>query len=299
MFQVQEKEVEKIVEKTVNPYEGLMDQNDLNYFEFKKNTGRSRKEHDFIQKDLDSVPDLDWVKKKLQRIDPNRKITNEEVNEYLEHKLNVDLADEDKSQFNNYEIKNFIKDIKEESKKLQEEYKKPTENYIPNQQQEDIVTLENGQKMFKSQYETLMNERKEYVDLVKQGVSSATSLAVESIIENNGEKMPLNFTYEFTDDDRHSMLSDASDVDGFLKKNFMGEKGLDHQRLATFIHKGMHFDKYMEMAMKEVRARTLEEFISNSNNEDFTQKEIKKNKTKKDGYGSFPDKQNNGFGVQL
>ncbi|WP_440880634.1 hypothetical protein [Tenacibaculum sp. C7A-26P2] len=297
IFQVKEKEIEKIVEKTVNPYEGVMDQNDINYFEFKKNTGRSRDEYDFIQKDLDAISDFDWVKKKLQKIDPNSKISNEDVNQYLEHKLNIDLTDEDKSQYNALEIKSFVKDIIEESKKLQEEYKKPTQNYNPNQQKEEFVTLENGQRMLKSQYDTLMDDRKKYIESMKQGVSSAASLAVESIIENDGEKTPLNFTYEFTDDDRHSMLSDASDVDSFIQKNFMGEDGLNHKELATFIHKGINFDKYMGMAMKQVRAKTIEEFIAKSNNENFTRKEIKKN-NKKTGYGSFTERNNSGFGVK-
>ena len=151
--------------------------------------------------------------------------------------------------------------------------------------------------MLKAQYDALMDNRKKYIESIEQGVSSATSLSVESIIENDGEKTPLNFTYELTDSDRHSMLSDASDIDSFLKKNFMGEDGLNHKELATFIHKGINFDKYMGMAMKQVRAKTIEEFIAKSNNENFTQKEIKKNNSNK-GYGDFTKKNNSGFGVK-
>ena len=46
------KEVEKLVEKSVNPYADVFDDEDEAYFNYKKETGRGRKDFDFLNQDI-------------------------------------------------------------------------------------------------------------------------------------------------------------------------------------------------------------------------------------------------------
>ena len=155
------------------------------------------------------------------------------------------------------ELNAFVKSYKEELIEQQEKYK-ITEN--PKKQTEKVamVTLENGEQMPKEQFEKLKNQRKEYINNLKQDVSSATSFNVEIAFDNNGDKQIKKFNYEYSDNDRHRMISNATDVDNFISSKFRTEKGFDYKGLAEFIDKAENIEKYISLSYNQGRAEMLE-----------------------------------------
>lgn len=270
------KEIEKVVEK--NPYEDILDDYDKKYFDFKRETGLGRKEFDFVQQDFSKKSEIDLAIEKVKK-DAGGNITNAEVKEYLESKFEIDFETGEMTAKNKIELASFVKPYKEELQKLQEKYKATVaEKKTTTPSNVEMVELENGEKVPKAQYEQFLETRNAYLTDLKKGVSGATSFEVSTTFDNNGEKQPITFNYEFSDEDRHSMLSDASDLDAFVGKMFKSEKGFDHKGLATFLDKAKNFDKYVGLAMQQARAEAIEEMIANGNNENFNRKPLHQNK---------------------
>lgn len=291
------KEIEKVVEK--NPYEDILDDYDKKYFDFKRETGLGRKEFDFVQQDFSKKSEIDLAIEKVKK-DAGGNITNAEVKEYLENKFEVDFDTGEMTAKNKIELASFVKPYKEELQKLQDKYKATVAEKKPTTTSNvEMVELDNGEKVPKAQYEQFLETRNAYLDDLKKGVSSATSFEVSTDFDNNGEKQPITFSYEFSDDDRHSMLSDASDLDAFVGKMFKSEKGFDHKGLATFLDKAKNFDKYVGLAMQQARAEAIEEMIANGNNENFNRKPLQKQETGNEGYGDFTKPTKTGFGVKF
>lgn len=255
--------------KEVNPYEDVFDDYDKSYFKFKKDTGLSRKEFDFVQQDFSKKSSLELAFDKVRRDNGGSTLTKEQISRYLERKLQIDLDVDEIDSADQIELNAFVKSYKEELIEQQEKYK-ITEN--PKKQTEKVamVTLENGEQMPKEQFEKLKNQRKEYINNLKQDVSSATSFNVEIAFDNNGDKQIKKFNYEYSDNDRHRMLSNATDVDNFISSKFRTEKGFDYKGLAEFIDKAENIEKYISLSYNQGRAEMLEEKIANDNNEQFS-----------------------------
>ena len=255
--------------KEVNPYEDVFDDYDKSYFKFKKDTGLSRKEFDFVQQDFSKKSSLELAFDKVRKDNGNTPLTKEQITRYLEKKLQIDLDVEEIDSADEIELNSFIKPYKEQLIEQQEKYK-ITEN--PKKQLEKVamVTLENGDQMPKEQFEQLTNQRKDYINNLKEDVSSATSFDVEIAFDNNGDKQTKKFNYEYSDNDRQRMISNATDVDNFIAGKFRTEKGFDYKGLAEFIDKAENTEKYISLAYNQGRAEMLEEKIANDNNEQFS-----------------------------
>ncbi|CAL2094789.1 hypothetical protein [Tenacibaculum sp. 190524A02b] len=296
------KEVEKVVEKIINPYEEYLDETDKKYLDFKKDTGRGWDEFNFIQKDFSKKSTLDLAFQKVREANKGTDLDDASIKSYLEQKLRIDIPTEEgedldassKIVLNDY-VKPYLKELNE----LQNKYKTPIENISKTKEDVEMVELENGEKIPKYKYEELTQKRNQYLESLKDGVSSATSIEVSKEFDEEGKTQTLKFNYEFNDEDRNSILSDASDVNNFIATQFNSEKGLDHKGLALFIDKAKNFEKYIGLAMEQARATTIEEFIADSNNENFTRKPFKRSDESKKGYGDFTTGKTSGFGVQI
>ena len=255
--------------KEVNPYEDVFDDYDKSYFKFKKDTGLSRKEFDFIQQDFSKKSSLDLAFDKVRKDNIGTALTKEQITQYLEKKLKIDLDGEEIDSADEIELNAFVKSYREELIEQQEKYK-ITEN--PKKQTEKVamVTLENGEQIPKEQYEKLTIQRKNYLNNLNESVSGATSFDVEIVFDNNGDKQTKKFNYEYSNDDRQRMISNATDVDKFIAGKFRTEKGFDYKGLAEFIDKAENTEKYISLAYNQGRADMLEDKIANDNNEQFT-----------------------------
>lgn len=294
----------KEVEKVVNKWEGIIDDETEAYLKFKQETGLSRKEWDFTQEDIQSKSPLELSRAKIRQ-DTGLKLSNDEADSYLEKKLGIDLSEIDLSVEGKIELNTFVKDYKQGLLEQQEKYRAPLEATLKakaNEPKPELVQLEGGGTMLKADYDKLVEDRRVYTESVTKAVDSVASFDFKIPIDNKGEKSDLNFSYQLSKDDKHSMLSDALDVDATIKREFQTEQGFNHSELAQTLYRGQakNFNKIMTAMAEQVRAVTIEEIAANSNNETFTRKPLDTVKKGKEGYGELPTgKRRLGtFGVQ-
>lgn len=220
-----EKEVEKIVEK--NPYADVLDEYDLQYLDFKKNTGRSRKDFDALQVDIDSISPIEFAREKIRRESGLKNLSNSDIDSLLEEELGIDLDDLD-SVRTKVKLNTYAKEIKEERKRLQEEYKKPIETKNKPFNENDFVTLENGAIFKKDVYEKMAQDHQEYLQKNSESVNSVTASSFNITIDENGSKREIPFGYEYSEQDKQSMLSITSDTQKTIQERYVTDKGFDH-----------------------------------------------------------------------
>lgn len=296
--------IEKEVEKIVNPYEDILDEEDKAYLDYKKETGRSRREFDFLQQDISKLSPLDLAQKQVQS-DTGMNLSKEETKEYLTETLGIDFSEDALSTTDKIKLNGFVKPTRENHLEQQEKYRKPLEAKLQakaNAPKPEMVELEDGGVMPKAEYEQLVEDRRIYTESLKKAVDSVASFDFSIPIDNNGEKTDLSISYELSKDDKHSMLSDALDVNATIKREFQTEKGFNHSELAQTLYRGQakNFNKIMNAVAEQVRAATIEELASNSNNENFTRKPLETLKKSKEGYGELPngERRPRAFGVR-
>lgn len=280
---------EKVVEK--NPFEDVIDEEDKAYYNYKRETGRSRKEFEYLKENISEKDALELSIDRLRQ-DTGLKLSKEEAISYLEEELNIDLTDEDAATKNKIALNKYAKPRREELIAQQEKYRTPLETKLAEEsakkKQVEMVKLENGKEMPKAEYDALVQQRNEYVENIKKAVSSAASFDVKTTIDDNGVKKELKYTYDRNEEDKHSMLSNVADIDSFIDKTFNKKDGFDYKGLAELIDRGYNFEKYLGLAMQQIRAEVMEEMISNSNNENFSTRRIpERQKTVKEGYKSI------------
>lgn len=274
-------EVEKIVEKEVNPWESILDEDDKKFFDYKKETGRSRKEFEFLQKDLNS---LDLIDLSIQQIkkDTGLDLSKDKAIEYLENKFNIDLTSNEELDTNaTIELTKFSKSIKEELIGLQEKYAKPSENKTQTQNNnngipDDVVVLENGTMMKKDAYQSLIDNHTKHIEAVKNSVNGVTESQVKVVFDDNGSERELSYVYEYSNEDKQSMVSAISDLDSYITKQYATEQGLDVKRLtedAFWINRNNREKAISSMIHKAI-AENTENILKNENNISFEQRSL-------------------------
>lgn len=269
-------EVEKIVEKEVNPWESILDDDDKKFFDYKKETGRSRKEFEFLQKDLNS---LDLIDLSIQQIkkDTGLDLSKDKAIEYLENKFNIDLTSDSELDTNaTIELTKFSKSIKEELIGLQEKYAKPSENKPQTQNNnngipDDIVVLDNGTMMKKDAYQELLDNHAKHIEAVKNSVNGVTESQVKVLFDENGSKVELSYGYEYANEDRQSMVSAVSDLNSYIAKNYETEQGLNQKQLTEDVWwlNPKNREKAISSMIHKAIAENTENLLKSDNNVNF------------------------------
>ena len=272
--------VEKIVEKEVNPWESILDDEDKAYLDYKKETGRTRKDFDFLKKDINS---FDLIDLSIQRIkkDTGLDLSKDKAIEYLENKFNIDLTSSDELDVSaQIELNGFVKPMKEEILQLQEKYGKASENRqtqnnnngIP----DDVVVLENGTMMKKDAYQSLLDNHAKHIEAAKTSVNGVTESQVKVLFDDNGSKSELSYGYEYSNDDKQSMVSNVSDIDSFIAQKFSGESGLDYKKLAEGLWWSIpeNREKANASMIHKAIAENTEKILKSEGNINFEQRSL-------------------------
>ena len=267
--------------KEVNPYEDVLDDDDKAYLNFKKETGRSRKDFEALNANLDEIPKIDLARERVRR-ESGINLTNEQIDEYLTDELGIDL--EDMRASDQIKLASYTKSILEERKAEQEKYRTPAENKQQpeakkeNTQQNEYVTLENGAVMLKSQYENLVNTRQQEISKAKEAVNSVTNSDFKITIDDKGTPKEMNFAYEYSEEDKQSMVSIVSDIDGVVASRYGSEKGFDHKRFAEDMQ--WSDPKFREKAIASLLHKAIasntEEVLKERGNVNFTNDSLQK-----------------------
>jgi hypothetical protein len=288
--------------KEVNKYEGLIDEEDDAYFKYKKETGRTRKDFDYLKEDFTKVSALELAIERV-RIDNGVKLTEAEAIEYLEDKLGIDLSDAELSVKAKIELNGFAKSYRDKLIEEQEKYRTPLEKITQAKRANDVemVQLEDGTKVLKADFDAFTEKRNTYLNNIEQAVNRVTASDFKVVIDDNGEKKELNFSYEYSKDDKHRMLSEAQDVDLTINKRYQSKDGFNHQGLTKSLWWGVEENqlKVISAAMQQARAQLLEEMVESDNNVNFGHKPLQTSKKVEAGYGSLSGENANGFGVKF
>lgn len=267
--------------KEVNPYESFLDDDDKAYLNFKKETGRSRKDFEALNANLDEIPKIDLARERVRR-ESGINLTNEQIDEYLADELGIDL--EDMRASDQIKLASYTKSILEERKAEQEKYRTPIENKQQpeakkeNTQQNEYVTLENGAVMLKSQYENLEKTRQQAILQAKEAVNSVTNSDFKITIDDKGTPKEMNFAYEYSEEDKQSMVSIVSDIDGVVARRYSSENGFDHKRFAEDMQ--WSDPKFREKAIASLLHKAIasntEEVLKERGNVNFTNDSLQK-----------------------
>lgn len=267
--------------KEVDIYEGIYDDEDKAYLNFKKETGRSRKDFEALNSNLDEIPKIDLARERVRK-ETGLNLTNEQIDEYIADELGVDL--EDMRASDQIKLAAYTKSILEQKKAEQEKYRTPAENKQQpeakkeNAQNNEYVTLENGAVMLKSQYENLVNTRQQEISKAKESVNSVTNSDFKITIDDKGTPKEMNFAYEYSEEDRQSMVSIVSDIDGVVESRYGSEKGFDHKRFAEDMQ--WSDPKFREKAIASLLHKAIasntEEVLKERGNVNFTNDSLQK-----------------------
>lgn len=263
--------VEKIVEKVVNPYESVLDDDDKAYLNYKKETGRSRKDYEALNRNLDEVDPIVFARERLKQTVGSR-YQDEELDEFLEDELGIDLHNLDSKA--KMKLAVYGNDIKQAQKAEQEKYRKPAENKPQPQSQEQVqseyLQLDNGTVMKKTDYEAMVTRQQQFITEAKEAGNSVTESVFEVAFDDNGTQRIVSYSYEHPEQDRHSVVSRATDLNSVIK-SYETETGFKHkefQRDLAFLDPKFRGKAFSSLIHKAI-AQNTEELMKTIGNVNF------------------------------
>lgn len=262
-------EVEKIVEKEINPYENASEKTKA-FLNYHKETKRDYEDYLELQKDYDKVSPLQLAREKL-RLEVGENLTNEQADSYLEKKLNIDLSDESEIDSSDLiDLKVYSKSLLEQKKEEQKKYIKAIEE-SPSQVKpnSDLIELEDGSFIKKEIFELQQANREKYLNELKSSVNSVTEDVFKVTIDDNGTPKVFDLTHKLSDADKSSALSKASDLISYQKARYESENGLNHSLIIKDIDRTENFGKYMVSSYEKGYAQAVEELMKLQNNVNF------------------------------
>ncbi|AGO48615.1 hypothetical protein Phi18:3_gp103 [Cellulophaga phage phi18:3] len=260
----------KTPEKAVDPLEGLSDEA-IQFINYSKETGRGFSDFAELNKDFTKMTPLEIAQKKA--IDfSDGEFTSSEAIEFIEKELNIDLS-EDLDKFDLIKLKGYGKDWLNNKIQDQKKYKQPIERSA-SQEGPEMVTLENGVNIPKEQYENLTRQREQYLEGLQKSQDNITASTFQVTIDENGEEIKMDISYDFSQKDKHNMLSAASDTDKFIQESFSKDGVVDYAKLqkAMFFAQEENMGKVISSAVNKARAEWIEESVKNKTNANFSTK---------------------------
>ena len=262
----------KEVIKEVDRFEGIeFDDDDNQYIEYKRQTGRSRKDFDYLNTNFDEKPLLDLALDKVKK-EVGSGFSKEQLTEYLENELSIDFSEE-LTATEEIKLTKFVKEFKSTLKAEQEKFKTPIEKKPVVQEPnitDDMLRLEDGSMVSKESYERLQNDHQQYLRDIK---STANSVAVENfkvMVDDNGTAKEYEITHKMSDEDIRSAVSKASDLMAYQQARYEDGNGINHALVLRDLDRIQNFDKYINSAVQQARALAIEEFTKIANNTNFS-----------------------------
>jgi len=267
-------EVEKEVVKEVNPYADILDDDDKAYFQFKKETGKSRKEFEAVNKNWDEVPAIELAREKVRKENPGLTLDDSQVDDYLQDELGLDFSDLDTN--GQIKLNKFAQDLRNEKKAEQDKYRQPLENKQESPQtqpagQPEYVKLPNGALMGKAEFEAAQKVQQENVKLAVEAVKTVKTADFKISVDDNGSVRDVAIPYEYSENDVQNMASIVCDIDGTIAKRYSSEYGFNH---ASFGEDMLWSDRsFREKAIPDLisreRAKAIEETLQLVGNHNY------------------------------
>lgn len=297
------KEVEKEVVKEVDPWEGVLDEYDREYLKFKKDVGGTREQFDFIQQDFSKMDPLDLAVKRI-REDTGLNLSVDNAKTFLEDELGIDLTGELDTTAQ-IKLRSYNKPYIDKMEGLKDKYKTPSKEFLEQKavQNTEMVTLDNGFRVPKETYNSMAEKQRLYREAIKKSNQIVDKANFQVQFEEKGEKKTMEAAYEYSSEDKHRMLSGATDIEGYVEKLFGTEKGLNHAALQegiAWLDQSFR-SKVISSLIQQARAQVTEEMLARSNNETFRHQPLPPQEERKKGYGKLGDNSQgrSGFGINV
>lgn len=264
------------VEKIVDPWENVIDDEDKQYLNFKKETGRSRKDFESLNTDYAKVSALELAREKVRAEVGDNSISNELADRYIAKELNIDLDDpSDIDELDQLKLNGYAKSIRDQKIADKEKYRQPIAPKNPETQQ-GLVTLDNGTVMKKEAYEKLVNEHQTHIAKTKEAVNSVAESSFKVVFDDNGTPREENYKYEYSPEDKHSMVSIASDVSSVMEKRYRTEAGFNHRQFNEdmFWTDPTNREKAIASIVHKAIAKNTEDLSKLENNVDFNRNKL-------------------------
>ncbi len=238
------------------------------FLKYHEETGRSFQDYQSLNKDFSKASALDLAREKAISASKG-KLSSEDVDEYLQKKLNIDLSDpSDLDKFDLIELETYSDDYRNQRISEQEQYRKPLEK----QPQEQMITLANGKQVTQEEFQTLQtNQKKSYEKALQDSADSITASSFNVKVDNNGTEENYTLDYSYSKEDKHNMLSSAKDVDSTLKSLFGSEQGFDYKAFqeAMFWMNPANREKAFNAVVHKALAKQGESILRKQNNTNF------------------------------
>lgn len=288
--------------KEVNPYEGIIDGKLKQILDYKKETGRDIDDWLKLQEDIDKRPLIDVAFDKVKAETDGMNLTPEQLKDYLEETLDIDLEAEELSTNDKIKLTKFVKDFKDQFKADQEKYKKPIEDVSGKGKNSEVemVTLADGQQIEKSVYEAHEKSRLQYLQDIKVAVDSVADTSLSVKFDNNGTEEVITYDYVHDKEDKLAMFALSEDLDSTVGKLFRTKDGFDHKAFAKAVWRldPKNWEKEVSSLVSKAVAKNTVELLKVQNNIDFGRNGLpgngKSNQTKKDIF----ENNQGGFGVK-
>ena len=261
------KQSEKIIEKVeVNPYEDILDDEDKAYLNYKKETGRSRKDFEALNSNIDDLPRIELARERV-RIETGLNLTNEQIDNYIADELGIDL--EDMTASDQIKLAAYTKSILEQKKAEQQKYRTPIKSESQKPQNNGYVTLDNGEVVSK---EELENIRQQNILKAKEAVNSVTNSDFKIKFDDKGTEREINFGYEYSNEDKHSMVSIVSDIDAVIKNRYETKDGFNYKNFSEdLLWSDPKFrEKAIASLLHKAYASSKEDLLKERGNINFT-----------------------------
>ncbi len=261
---------EKIIEREVNPYEDVIEDDDKAYYKYKRETGRSRKEYEALNTDLSTIPKIELARERVRK-ESGSGYSNEQIDAYLSDTLGIDL--EDMSDSDQIKLASFTKSVLDEKRVEQEKYKKPVEKSTEN----EYVKLDNGSIMLKQDFEKLELQNADFeknrlanIQIAKEAVNSVTAFDFDFQSDENGTLKQEKFTFELPDTDKQRLLSNVSDMRSAIDRVFGSDKNVNHIKLQKALYFAENEGKLLTSFKNKVEAEVTERVLKQRGNVNFT-----------------------------
>lgn len=207
----------------------LLDEEDKKYYAFKQKTGRTREEFNFVNRNINEISDLEFARQKIRK-ETGLELSDNDIDNYLEKKLGIDLSFEDLDIEDKIELSKFVKSEKEDHIRLQNEYSQPTTKnaYNPKVNKQNLIKLSDGRLVTSEDYEQMQVQYNDYLKSNKEAVDSITETSFKVRLDIGGVPFEKHYNYMFTNEDKQRMLSETNDTNKIMQK-YITEKGFDHK----------------------------------------------------------------------
>ncbi len=256
----------KVIEK--NPYENV-DPSIKTFLDYHQETKRGYDDFLNLQKDISAIPDIDLARERVRQ-ETGKDFTNDQVDAYLEKKLNIDLSDLSELDIaDQIELTAFVKSVREAKLQEQEKYKQPiTSKNDVQTLPADMVELENGERMPRKEYDALVISRQKYVEGIQKSMDSIVPSVFNMVIDDNGSEKTVSYGYDYSKEDVQNMALKANDLEATINsyKNESGEFNHSNLMEDLFWLDKNNRGKALSAIIHKVRAEVTEDLLKTEGN---------------------------------